>query len=90
MTVKVNGDWDYDLAVGEIDDPVGVKHTGFLLAEDEALKQYLTGLEAPDREHYVDVDVWYRYPEGERRIKYPFITIDFLAVDPDPSRWTSQ
>jgi hypothetical protein len=79
--------WNNDLAIGEIDLPA---HTGFLLAEDEALKTYLSGLEVPDRETNIDVGVWFRWPEGERRIKYPFITIDFLAVDPDPIRWTSQ
>jgi hypothetical protein len=36
-----------------------------------------------------EVDVWFRYPEGERRIKYPFITIDFLAINPSYDRWTS-
>lgn len=66
-------------------------HTGFLLAEDAALKTYLQGLTAPARsgEDPIDVPVWFRFPEGERRISYPAITIDFLDVVPDFTRWTS-
>ena len=30
----------------------------------------------------IPVKVWYRYPEGERQIDYPFITIDFLSAEP--------
>ena len=26
--------------------------------------------------------MWFRFPEGERQIAYPFITIDFLSADP--------
>jgi hypothetical protein len=83
----VPGDWSDANAVGQLDIAT---HTGFLLAEDMAMKTYLEGLEVPEKDHTIDVGVWFRYPEGERRIKYPFITIDFLAVDPDPTRWTSQ
>jgi hypothetical protein len=79
-------DWDYDLAVGEIDHQL---HTGLILAEDDALKTYLTGISVPDRAGMLPVDVWFRFPEGERRIKYPFITIDFLAITPSYDRWSS-
>lgn len=78
--------WDYDLALGEIDH---LAHTGLLLAEDAALKEYLTGITVPNRDGMTDVEVWFRYPEGERRIHYPFITIDFLAIEPSYDRWTS-
>lgn len=78
--------WDYDLAVGEIDHTV---HTGLLLAEDAALKTYLSGITVPGREGMTEAAVWFRYPEGERRIQYPFITIDFLAIEPSYDRWTS-
>ena len=30
----------------------------------------------------IPVKVWYRYPEGERQIDYPFICIDFLSAEP--------
>lgn len=79
-------DWDYSLAVGEIDH---VAHTGLILAEDAALKEYLMGITVPDKSGMTGVDVWFRYPEGERRIKYPFITIDFLGMNPAVDRWTS-
>lgn len=67
-------------------------HRGFILAEDEAIKTYLTGLTVPVRpgsDQTTEVGVWFRYPEAERNIKYPFITIDLVDVSPDYSRWTS-
>lgn len=79
-------DWNYDLTIGEVDLSA---HTGLLLAEDAALKEYLTGLTVPGKGGMTDVDVFFRYPEGERRIKYPFITIDFLSIIPSFDRWTS-
>lgn len=78
--------WDYDLAVGAIDIAA---HTGLIMAEDAAIKNYLTGITVPDKNGMVSVDVWFRHPEGERRIKYPYITIDFLAINPSYDRWTS-
>lgn len=79
--------WDYDLANGQVDHG---DHLGLILAEDAALKQYLTGITVPGREGAMDeVPVWFRYPEGERRMKFPFITIDFLAINPSYDRWTS-
>lgn len=79
--------WDYDLNNGQID---AGAHTGLILAEDAALKAYLSGITVPGKDDAMDeVSVWFRYPEGERRIKFPFITIDFLAINPSYDRWTS-
>ena len=61
------------------------EHRGFLLAEDEALKSYLTGIEVPGRDPDSPpekVGVWFRWPQSERQIKYPFITIDALTAEP--------
>lgn len=76
--------------------PVGnpdlVAHTGFILAEDEAIKKYLTGLRVPTRpgeSGTTEVGVWFRYPESERNLKYPFITLDLLDVAPAFDLWTS-
>ena len=69
-----------------------VNHSGFILAEDEALKTYLTGMTVPTRPDSSDtteVGVWFRYPEGERNIKYPFITIDLIDAAPAYDLWTS-
>lgn len=79
-------DWDWDIAAGDIDLSA---HTGLLLAEDDALKKYLSGFTIPVKDGMSEVDVFFRYPEGERRTKYPFITIDFLTIAPAFERWTS-
>jgi hypothetical protein len=71
------------LAEPEID-----THRGFILAEEAALKDYLTGIEVPSvprkepPEPPIKVGVWYRFPEGERQLKYPFIIIDLINVEP--------
>lgn len=77
--------------------PVGspnmATHTGFLLAEDEALHTYLSGIRIPTKPGGTDtteVGVWFRYPQSERAIKYPFITIDMLDVMPAYDLWTSE
>lgn len=73
-------------------DPDLVEHLGFILAEDEALKKRFMGLVVPTRPGYqgtTDVEVWFRYPEGERQLSYPFITIDLLTVEPDYELFTS-
>jgi hypothetical protein len=63
-------------------------HTGFILAEEAALKKHLSGITVPGTPFSnplakkVPVKVWYRYPEGERQISYPFICIDFLSAEP--------
>lgn len=67
-------------------------HTGFILAEDAALHTYLSGIEVPNRpgdSKMVEVGVWFRFPEGERTIKYPFISIDLIDVSPAYDLWTS-
>jgi hypothetical protein len=60
-------------------------HVGFMLAEDEALKKYLTGIEVPGQnpgDPKIKVGCWFRWPTGERQIKYPFITIDSVTAEP--------
>lgn len=83
--------WEDPTYVG---DPNWSTHTGFLLAEDDALKTYLQGMKVPTMEGGnvgtdQDVPVWFRYPEGERRKQFPFITIDLIGVNPAYDRWTS-
>ena len=43
----------------------------------------------PGYEGTTEVGVWFRYPEGERQLAYPFITIDLLTVEPDYELFTS-
>lgn len=66
-------------------------HLGFILSEEEALKTWLTGITVPTpgKTGTTDVGVWFRYPEGERQIKYPFIVIDMLTIEPDFDLFTS-
>jgi len=55
--------------------------TGFLLAEDEALKLRFSGLTVTDdREASRPVQVFFRYPEGETERYYPFITLELIDV----------
>lgn len=55
--------------------------TGFLLAEDEALKIRFSGLTVTDdREASRPVQVFFRYPEGETERYYPFITLELIDV----------
>ena len=75
-------------------EPDLVGHRGFILAEDDALKAHLTGLKVPPRpestpDEFEEVGVWFRFPQGERQIQYPFITIDLLTVEPDYNLFTS-
>lgn len=73
-------------------EPDQVNHTGFILAEDQALHQYLSKMTVPERpgsDKTTEVGVWFRFPEGERNIKYPFITIDLIDVSPAYELWTS-
>jgi hypothetical protein len=68
------------------------QHTGFMLAEDEALKSYLSGIEVPGQkptDPKVKVGVWFRWPTGERQIRYPFITIDSITAEPAYELFTS-
>lgn len=54
----------------------------FLLAEDAALKSYLSGITVSDEKNPTrPVGVWFGYPDVEiREQTYPFITIDLLSV----------
>lgn len=75
-----------------ISDPDVEAHTGFVLAEEAALKFYLSGIQVPNPRgggEVSEVPVWFRWPESERRMAYPFITIDLLNVVPAYERWTS-
>jgi hypothetical protein len=73
-------------------EPDLVEHTGFILAEDEMMKTYLSDITVPSRPGTNKLDkvgVWFRFPEGERQIKYPFITIDLLSAEPAFDLFTS-
>ena len=55
--------------------------SGFLLAEDQALKTKFSGIQLiDDRDTTRDVQVFFRYPEGETEKKYPFITLEMLDI----------
>lgn len=55
--------------------------TGFLLAEDEALKKRLANLKvSDDRETSRPVQVFFRYPDTETERTYPFITIEMIDI----------
>lgn len=55
--------------------------TGFLLAEDAALKARFSGLTVnDDRNNMRPVQVFFRYPEGETERLYPFITIEMIDI----------
>ena len=54
--------------------------TGFLLAEDEALKNLFRNLTVTDdRDNAREVQVFFRYPEGETERSYPFITLEMIS-----------
>ena len=56
--------------------------TGFLLAEDQALKVKFSGIQlVDDRDATRDVQVFFRYPEGETEKKYPFITLELITIN---------
>jgi hypothetical protein len=58
-----------------------MSRTGFLLAEDEALKKLFSNMTvADDRENERSVQVFFRYPEGETERSYPFITLEHIDV----------
>lgn len=55
--------------------------TGFLLAEDEAVKARFSNFTVTDdRNNARPVKVFFRYPEGETEREYPFITIELIDV----------
>lgn len=58
-----------------------MSRTGFLLAEDEALKVRLSNLTvSDDRNNARPVQVFFRYPEGETERTYPFMTIEMIDL----------
>ena len=73
-----------DIHVADLD-----AHTGFLLAEDDAVKRHFSGLTVPTKRGTKDVPVYFRWPGSERRISYPMITIDQLTINPAYDRWQS-
>ncbi len=55
--------------------------TGFLLAEDEAVKlRFSNCTVSDDRNNSREVDVFFRYPDSETERNYPFITIELIDV----------
>ncbi len=55
--------------------------TGFLFAEDEAIKVRFSNLTvSDDRNQQRPVQVFFRYPEGETERQYPFITIELIDI----------
>lgn len=55
--------------------------SGFLFAEDEAIKKRFMNLTvSDDRDGSRPVQVFFRYPEGETERRYPFITIELIDV----------
>lgn len=55
--------------------------TGFILAEDEAIKLRFANCKvSDDRNNSRTVDVFFRYPEAETERNYPFITVELIDV----------
>lgn len=58
-----------------------MSRAGFLLAEDEALKNLFTGMTVTDdRNNQRPVEVFFRYPEGETERSYPFVTLEHIDI----------
>lgn len=56
-------------------------NTGFLLAEDAAVKARFSGMTVSDDKNGArPVQVFFRYPEGETERIYPFITIESIDI----------
>jgi hypothetical protein len=88
----VSGYWETPDYTGDASVVDPANKTGLLLAEDDALKWYVSGLKVPvhgSSGDTVEAQTWFRFPEGERREQYPFITIDWLGITPSYERWTS-
>lgn len=64
---------------------------GFIVAEDLALKNHLSGITVSDEKVSTrSVKVWFGYPDVElRKQEFPFITIDLIDVVPANDRQTS-
>ena len=61
--------------------------TGFILAEDEAVKNNFAGITVnDDRNAQRPVGVHFRWPNQEIEKAYPFITVDLIGVDHALSR----
>jgi hypothetical protein len=64
----------------------------FLLSEDKAVRQWLQGMTVTDQKAEGDefprqVGVWFGQPDQELRNQvYPYITIDMIDINRDPSR----
>jgi hypothetical protein len=60
----------------------------FLINEDQALKDLLEGMTVADQNQAErPVSVYFRMPEAEeRRVTYPFITIDFIDMEEEVDR----
>ena len=68
-----------------------VVHTGFLIAEDAAIKKRFSSITvSDDRNGSRPVDVFFRYPEGETERKYPFITIENIDINNSRQRQHSE
>jgi hypothetical protein len=88
----MTGYWTTPDYVGDASVTDPANKTGLLLAEDDALKWYVSGLKVPtagSSGDTVEAKTWFRFPEGERREEFPFITIDWLGITPSYERWTS-
>lgn len=56
--------------------------TGFILAEDEAVKARFSNFYVTDdRNAQRPVKVYFRYPESETEREYPFITIELIDIN---------
>jgi hypothetical protein len=64
---------------------------GFLLAEDAAVKNRFSNLTvSDDRNASREVQVFFRYPEGETEKIYPFITVEMVGLSHDTRRQLSE
>ena len=73
-----------------LSDPDTEESLGFLLAEEAALKAYLSGHTVPGKRGApTQVRTWFRWPDSRTNISYPYILIDLLTISPDFPRWTS-
>jgi len=67
-------------------------HIGFILAEEDALKLMLEEcLTLPDRTGAEKpVRIWFRFPDSETTITYPYVTIDLIGIEPAYDLWHSE
>jgi hypothetical protein len=68
-----------------------MSNKGFLLAEDAAVKNRFSNLTvSDDRNQDRQVQVFFRYPEGETEKAYPFITVEMIGMSHDTRRQLSE